>query len=105
MFQNRIRAPLTSLPLKQVRQIKRKALAVHGQFLMSPGKILAERSGSLRLTLAHLARHLFLAGGSGNGKSTLIRLLFMQIATQRGADGRLLAGAMLIDPHGDTYRA
>ena len=37
--------------------------------MLTPGKILAEDPVYLRLRPEHLARHIFIAGGSGNGKS------------------------------------
>ena len=103
MLLHRLRKPLIrsaalSLPLKEPRRLARRAVKAAKEFLLSPGKILCERPGSLRLTLAHLAHHVFVAGGSGKGKSKLVELIFRQMAS-------LLAGGTLIDPHGDTARA
>ncbi|HEX3152342.1 MAG TPA: DUF87 domain-containing protein [Gemmataceae bacterium] len=66
-------------------------------FVVSPGKIIADTPLSLRLNEEHLARHLFVAGGTGGGKSVFTRILCRHLAAQ----GR---GFTVIDPHGTTVR-
>lgn len=59
-----------------------------------PGKILAEGHKSLRLRPDHLARHMFVAGGSGGGKTKLLELLCRQLVNCG-------IGFTYVDPHGD----
>lgn len=65
---------------------------------LTPGRIVAADSIGLRLAPEHLARHIFIGGGSGNGKSKLIELLCRQLA-DRGC------GFTYVDPHGDGVEA
>lgn len=65
------------------------------QPFLSLGKIVADKAAYLRLLIAHLLTHCFIAGGSGNGKSKMIEMLCRQLAAQG-------YGFTLIDPHGDT---
>ena len=85
-------------PKKEGCREAQKAAKEYQELLLSPGKILAQRPRSLLLKTIHLARHIFIAGGSGNGKSKLLELIVRQIISQK-------KGGMLIDPHGDTARA
>lgn len=68
------------------------------ELLLSPGKILAAGGGFLRLAGRHWSRHVFIAGGSGNGKSKLLECVCRQLLLQG-------QGFTFIDPHGDTARA
>lgn len=102
---NRIRNALKAglpCPPKARRAAERAPAVTEMPFLLSPGTILAKNPVALRLGMEHLTRHICIAGGSGKGKSKLLEKKLRQLASQRGPDGRLKAGGMLIDPHGDT---
>ena len=58
-----------------------------------PGRILAEGGRSLRLTPHHMARHMFVAGGSGGGKTKLLELLCRHLVNCG-------VGFTFVDPHG-----
>src|SRR5947207_1112398 len=66
--------------------------------MLTPGEIIAENPVNLRLLPGHLARHIFIAGGSGHGKSKLIELLCRQLVNKGW-------GFTYIDPHGDGCEA
>ena len=59
------------------------------------GTIVADQPDPLRFRVSDLQSHLFIAGGSGNGKSKMIEMLCRQLIA-------LGYGLTLIDPHGDT---
>src|SRR5688500_11585102 len=50
--------------------------------VLSPGRIVADDTASLRLTMEHLSRHVFLGGGTGQGKTMLLLLLMRQLMSQ-----------------------
>src|SRR5271156_3942601 len=66
--------------------------------MLTPGEIVAENPTNLRLLPGHLARHIFIAGGSGNGKSKLLELLCRQLINKGW-------GFTFVDPHGDGVDA
>jgi hypothetical protein len=66
--------------------------------ILSPGTIVADDPQSLRLFSDHVARHIFIGGGSGHGKSKLIELICRQLITHE-------CGFTYIDPHGDGVNA
>src|SRR3954471_16888209 len=63
--------------------------------IVSPGRILANDPADLRLVERPLPRHIFIAGGSGNGKSKMLELLCRQLISKGW-------GFTFIDPHGDV---
>ena len=69
-------------------------MAVNIPEMLTPGEIVANKPANLRLLPGHLARHMFIAGGSGNGKTKLIELLCRQLINKGW-------GFTYIDPHGD----
>lgn len=85
-------------PKLELRHAGRAVAKAQRDLLLSPGRILAEGSRALRLTAGHWSKHVFIAGGSGQGKSKLLELLVRQLIDQG-------QGGTLIDPHGDTARA
>jgi TraM recognition site of TraD and TraG len=97
MLVKRIVPPSIS-PAKLLRYFARKVQKARRELLLSPGKILAEGSKCLRLTAGHWSKHVFIAGGSGNGKSKLLELICRQLLDQG-------QGFTFIDPDGDTGKA
>jgi hypothetical protein len=65
---------------------------------LCPGKIKAQDEGPLALRLDQLARHVLLAGGSGMGKTELLKLLMRQLAGLKGPK----VGFTFITPHEDA---
>src|SRR5438309_240102 len=81
-------------PRKKLVRAARKLQQKVRELLLSPGKILAEGKRWLRLTAADWSKHVFIAGGSGNGKSKLMEVMCRQLMLQG-------EGLTLIDWHGE----
>ncbi len=75
--------------------MKRKTLtAVQMRRIITLGTILATEPDWLRLDVALLQRHVFIAGGTGNGKTMLLILLMRQLASYG-------IGFTFVTPHPD----
>src|SRR5688500_18296759 len=73
-------------------------MAIKIQERLTPGQIIATSPANLRLLPEHVSRHIFIAGGSGKGKSKLIELICRQLINNG-------SGFTFVDPHGDTIDA
>lgn len=57
------------------------------------------------ISLKHFKKHAYIVGGSGSGKSELIKLLvYSQIRKEKVKQGAWKSGAVVIDPHGDLAK-
>ena len=82
---------------RRLLSLIQKVEKLQRQLLVTPGRIQADGRKCLRLTAEHLNKHIFIAGGSGMGKSKLIEVLCRQLIEQG-------EGFTFIDPHGDTAK-